>query len=59
MLSTWKHLFLTCEKSPHSKNERRTVNDASQPTHCGWSSPCSKRSRAKTTSSFLMFGSTD
>ena len=71
MLSTWKQLFLTCAKSPHSKRMWRTVNDASQPTHCGCSSPCSKysyewvtlvwpkRSRAKTTSSFLMFRTTD
>ena len=66
MLST---LFLTCFKSPHSKRKWRTVNGASQSTHCGCSSPCSKyewvtlvwpqRSRAKTTSSFLMFQTTD
>ena len=42
MLSTWKQLFLTCAKSPHSKRKWRTVNGASQPTHCGCSSPCSK-----------------
>ena len=69
MLSTWKQLFLTCAKSPHSKRKWRTVNSASQPTHCGCSSPCSKyewvtlvwpkRSRAKTTSSLLMFRTTD
>ena len=69
MLSTWKQLFLTCAKSPHSKRKWRTVNGASQPTHCGCSSPCSKcewvalvwpkRSRAKTTSSLLMFRTTD
>ena len=68
MLSTWKQLFLTCAKSPHSKRKWRTVNGASQPTHCGCSSPSSKyecvtlvwpkRSRAKTTS-FLMFRITD
>ena len=62
-------LFLTCGKSPNSKRKWRTVNGASQPTHCGCSSPCSKyewvtlvwpkRSRAKTTSSFLMFRTTD
>ena len=62
MLSTWKQLFLTCAKSPHSKRKWRTVNGASQPTHCGCSSICSKyewvtlvwpkRSRAKATSSF-------
>ena len=69
MLSTWKQLFLTCAKSPHSKRKWRTVNGASQPTHCGCSSPCSKyewvtlvwpkRIRAKTTSSSLMFRTTD
>ena len=69
MLSTWKQLFLTCAKSPHSKKKWRTVNGALQPTHCGCSSPCSKyefvtlvwpkRSRAKTTSSLLMFRTTD
>ena len=69
MLSTWKQLVLTCAKSPHSKRKWRTVNGASQPTHCGCSSPCSryewvtlvwpKRSRAKTTSSFLIFRTTD
>ena len=69
ILSTWKQLFLTCAKSPHSKRKWRTVNGASQPTHCGCSSPCSKyewvtlvwpkRSRAKTTSSLLMFRTTD
>ena len=37
MLSTWKQLFLTCAKSPHSKRKWRTVNGASQPTHCGHS----------------------
>ena len=35
MLSTWKQLFLTCAKSPHSKRKCRTVNGASQPTHSG------------------------
>ena len=69
MLTTWKQLFLTCVKSSHSKRKWRTVNGASQPTHCGCSSPCSKyewvtlvwpiRSQAKMTSSFLMFGTTD
>ena len=69
MSSTWKQLFLTCAKSPHSKRKWRTVNGASQPTHCGCSSPNTKyeymtivwhkRSRAKTTSSFLMFRTTD
>ena len=69
MLSTWKQLFLTCAKSPHSKRKWRAVNGASQPTHCGCSSPFSKyewvtlvwpkRSRAKTTSSLLMFRTTD
>ena len=68
MFSTWKQLFLTSAKSPHSKRKWRTVNGASQPTHCGCSSPNSKyecvtlvwpkRSRAKTTSSFLMFRTT-
>ena len=42
MLSTWKQLFLTCAKSPHSKRKRRTVNGASQPTYCGCSSASSK-----------------
>ena len=69
MFRTWKQLFLICAKSPHSKRMWRTVNGASQPTQCGCSSPCSKyewvtlvwlkRSRAKTTSSFLMFQTTD
>ena len=69
MLSTWKQLFLTCAKSPHSRRKWPTVNGASQPTHCGCSSPCSKyewvtlvwpnRSQAKTTSSLLMFRTTD
>ena len=69
MLSTWKQLFLACAKSPHSKRKWRTVNGTSQPTHCGCSSPCSKyewvtlvwpkRSRARPTSSFLMFRTTD
>ena len=68
MYSTWKQLFLTCAKSPHSKRKWRTVNGASQPTHCGCSSPSSKyecailvwpkQSRAKTTS-FRMFRTTD
>ena len=68
MLSTWKQLFLTCAKSPHSKRKWRTVNGASQPTQCGCSSPSikyecvslvwPKRSRAKMTS-FLMFRTTD
>ena len=65
----WFPLFITCAKSPHSKRKWRTVNGASQPTHCGCSSPCSKnewvtlvwpkRSWAKMTSSFLMFRTTD
>ena len=69
MLSTWKQLFLTCAKSTHSKRKWRKVNGALQPTHCGCSLPCSKyecvtlvwpkRSRAKTTSSLLMFRTTD
>ena len=69
MLSSWKQLFLTCAKSPHSKRKWRTVNGASQPTHCGCFTPCSKcervtlvwpkRSQAKTTSSLLMFRTTD
>ena len=69
MLLTWKQLFLTCAKSPNSKRKWRTVKGASQPTHWGCSSPCSKyewvtlvwpkRSRANTTSSLLMFRTTD
>ena len=70
MLSTWKQLFLTCAKSPYSKRKWRTVNGASQPTHCDCSSPCSKYewvtlvcpkgSRAKMTSFYLlMFQTTD
>ena len=69
MFSTWKQLFLTSAKSPHSKRKWSTVNGASQPTHCVCSSPNSKyecvtlvwpkRSRAKTTSSFLIFQTTD
>ena len=31
-----------CAKSAHSKRKWRTVNGASQPTHCGCSSPSSK-----------------
>ena len=42
MLSTWKQLFLTCAKPPHSKCKLRTVNGALQQTHCGCSSPSSK-----------------
>ena len=69
MPSTWKQLLPTCAKSPHSKRKRRTVNGASQPTHCGCSPPSSKyecvtpawpkRSRAKTTSSFPTLRTTD
>ena len=69
MFRTWKQLFLTCAKSPHSKRMWRTVNGASQPTQRGCSSPCSKyewvtlvwpkRSQARTTSSFLVFQTTD
>ena len=68
MLSTWKQLFLTCAKSPHSKRKWHTVTGASKQAHCGSSSPSSKyecvtlvwpkRSWAKTTS-LLMFRTTD